>query len=888
MMRTRFLDAVRIAVLMALMLCLGPLVRRTVAQAPVAGTLRVTVVDPSGAVIVAATVTITGEEAATSAVTLAPVKTGDNGVATMSGLTPGRYAIQAEFPGFETRRFNDVRVRSGDNRQVAVLPIPKVEASVTVAQDRQEAAADRAQTFGTVLTRDEIEALSDDPATLQQQLQDMAGPGAVIRIDGFEGGALPAKAQIRSIRISRDQFAAEYHAAGGVFIEIITQPGLGPIRYQTTLRLRDGSLSGRSPFVPVKGPDGNAIYGLGFGGALLKDKSSFYFSAYGIDSYDTPNLNVAKPAGTQQLALGLKSPRDNLYINGQVDYAVSLDQTLRFAYNLSRFTTDNIGVGGYDEPERAYATESNVNNLRIQHFGPLGRRAVSRSRLQLFWSDADTRSAIQAPTIRVLDAFTSGGAQLSGGDHSRTIELGSDLDYVLGRHSLRSGLLINGGWYRSDASANYLGTYTFNDLQAFLANQPSNYSRRLGDPNIAYQNVQAGFYVQDDIRVRKNLTLSPGVRYEVQTHVHDHLDLGPRFGVTWAPFASGKTTLRGSAGIFYDWLPTTTYDQALRVDGFRQQELNIVEPSFPSPGNLGVVPPVNRYLLGSDYEAPQIARFSAGIEQGLGKLVRVVTTYSYQRASRLSRGLNLNPPLDGFRQDPAFANIIEVVSDAASRQHQLQLDANVNPGALLPAFNGPLVSWKRTTLFINYTLASLRNNTSGPFSIPATGSLDDEWGPAATDVRNRLNLQFNNQIIRNVLVSFNLNTSNGPAYTLLTGDDDNRDGVFNDRPSGIGRNTLRATGETTINMQVAYQFAFGRAAPLPPGIGVFGGGGAAQVRTFDQGNARYRLQIFVQAQNLTNEANYVGYSGTLTSPFFGRPTTVAGMRKIDAGINLSF
>jgi len=374
----------------------------------------------------------------------------------------------------------------------------------------------------------------------------------------------------------------------------------------------------------------------------------------------------------------------------------------------------------------------------------------------------------------------------------------------------------------------------------------------------------------------------------VQTHVHNYSDIGPRFGVTWAPFASGVTTLRGSAGIFYDWLPTSTYDQSLRVDGFRQQELNVVDPAFPSPGNFGVVPPVNRYLLGSDYFAPQTTRFSAAIEQGLGKLVRVVTTYSYQRGSRLSRGLNLNIPVNGFRQDPAFANIIEVVSDAASRQHQVQVDANVNPGALLPAFNGPLISWKRTTLFVNYALATLRNDTDGPFSIPATGDLADEWGPAASDVRSRLNLQFNNQVIRNVLVNFNVNTSTAPAYTLLTGRDNNSDGVFNDRPADVGRNTLRASGQTTINMGVAYQFAFGRTAPLPPGIGIFGGGGAAQVRTFDQGNARYRLQVFVQAQNLTNQANYLGYSGTLTSPFFGKPTAVTDMRKIDAGINLSF
>jgi hypothetical protein len=75
---------------------------------------------------------------------------------------------------------------------------------------------------------------------------------------------------------------------------------------------------------------------------------------------------------------------------------------------------------------------------------------------------------------------------------------------------------------------------------------------------------------------------------------------------------------------------------------------------------------------------------------------------------------------------------------------------------------------------------------------------------------------------------------------------------------------------------------------LPPGVGVFGGGNSAQVRTFDQGTARYRLGIFLNAFNVTNRPNYLGYSGTLTSPFFGRPTTVRDMRKIDVGLNLQF
>ena len=344
-------------------------------------TLRVTVVDPSGGVIVGATVTVTGLEAATRSVQIAPVQTSDAGIAVVTGLAPGRYAVAAEFPGFQTRTLADVRVRSGENRQSAMLDIEKLETSVTVGQDQQAAAADRqGPSFGTALTRDQIDALSDDPTTFQQQLQDMAGPGAVIRIDGFEGSALPAKAQIRSIRIARDQFAAEFHSAGGVSIEIITQPGLGPIRYYSQFLARDDQLSGRSPFVPMRGPEQNLNYGFGLGGTLVKDKSSFNLNVFGINAYETPNLNAALPTGTLSHALGVKSPRDNLFVNGQLDYALTLDQTLRFGYNTSRFANNNLGIGGYDEPERAFSTEQPVAKLPRPAFRSAWPSSVLRAR----------------------------------------------------------------------------------------------------------------------------------------------------------------------------------------------------------------------------------------------------------------------------------------------------------------------------------------------------------------------------------------------------------------------------------------------------------------------------------------------------------------------------
>ena len=51
---------------------------------------------------------------------------------------------------------------------------------------------------------------------------------------------------------------------------------------------------------------------------------------------------------------------------------------------------------------------------------------------------------------------------------------------------------------------------------------------------------------------------------------------------------------------------------------------------------------------------------------------------------------------------------------------------------------------------------------------------------------------------------------------------------------------------------------------------------------------RFRVGFYVQAQNLTNHNNYAGYSGTMTSPFFGQPTMVMNPRKVDMGMQFNF
>jgi hypothetical protein len=879
----------------------------------------VTVVDQTGAVIPNAKVTIAPAE---------PVLTNDKGVATLTGVAVGKVSIQAEFPGFETRMLKDVAIKAGDNKHVVVLPIQGLQDSVTVSRDAREAASDRRATFGTAMTREQIEALSDDPDEMAQQLQDIAGGNAVIRVDSFEGGRLPPKTAIKAIHITRDAFAAENHHAGGLFIDIITQPGLGPLRTSMNYRLRDGALSGTPPAEfaanQAKGPERMQNYGGSLSGSLIKNKASFSISVNGGTSYDTPYYYYYEPDGALVNNLAPRRPRDNMFVFGMFDYAITRDQTLRIHVSQDRFTSKNLGIGGYDKLERGYSSEEKGYSVRIQEAGPLGRRFFINTRASINVANSESTSLFDEPTFRVDQGFNSGGQQRRGGVHSRSLDLQSDLDYVRGIHSWRTGIALNTGSFRSDDSSNYLGTYSFESLAHFRNGIPRSYTLRVGDPNIQYWNTQAGWYLQDDIRVRKNLTLSPGFRYEAQTHLDDYNNFGPRFGATWSPGKSGKTTLRGSVGIFYDWLSSNIYEQTLRVDGERQREVNVPNPTFPNPDlSLGTSLPTNKYLLGQGLQMQQNFRVSAGVQRQLTKMISFNATYAHTSGDNLMRGLNLNSPIDGVRPDPTFANVVEVTGDAWSRQHTLNMGASINfnaggsgpsgpimiggpgmmimtaggappppppPGGARPTPANARWNWRRMSVFTNVSLGRLQNNTDGAFTMPATGRIEDDWGPSNGDVRRRFNVSWSSQQLRNLNVNLNLNASSAPPYTIRTGLDTNRDLLFTDRPEGVGRNSARASGQFNMNANFSYGWTFGKPVERAGGVTLRGdAGGISASQGAATTTGKYRLSLNANIQNLTNHHNLIAYGTSLANPqSFGQPTAFSGMRKIDFGFGLSF
>ena len=851
------------------------------AQAPRDARALVTVVDMTGAILPGATVVVTPREPSGAAGVTVPAN--DAGVATIPGLKPGRYNIKAEFAGFDAFELSDVRLRAGDNKQQIELELTAFTDTVEVGQDPQAAAANPNNTLATELTDDEIEALSDDPNELMRQLVEMAGGAARVRIDGFSNGTLPSRDVIRSVRIVRDTFPAENHSAESDGIDIITAAGVGPIRGGLSTRVRDSVLGGDNPFVDVKAPERTQNFDVNVGGAIVPNKSSFSLFVSGRKQFDTPVATYVTLAGKESTLLG-RRPNDGWNMNGFFDYALTKQQMLRVGYSQNASTRSNLGIGGFDLAERAYSNDNSGNQLRVQETGPIGRDMFVNTRLQLRLYRSNSTSQLEARTIRVLDGVTRGGAQVAGGVDQKDIELASDLNYVRGMHTIRTGIELEGRHYRTDSVSNYLGTYVFSNGESFLNGNPRNFTQRIGDPLIVYSQLQGGAYVQDDLRLRPNLTFSPGLRYELQTHVHDLSGFGPRLGLTWAPGKNGRTTIRASYGIFYNWLGSNVYEQTLRVDGVRQREINIQNPSFPNPGGDATISASNKYILG-DIRMERIRRFSAAIDRTITPKIRTSVTFSTGRYSHQLRGVNLNAPVRGVRPDPEFANVIEVTPDAAMETYDLVPDLNVNFAGGIR--NADREKWnpKRTTIRFNYRHRRSYNNTDGSFSVSPSGTLDDQWGPAGGDTRHRLRASLSTQAYRNLNAQMSWDANSGSPYTITTGIDENGDSIFNDRPFRVPRNSVRLPWRSTISANVSYLIPIGK-APVADG-GRPGAGG--RPGPGGRGGGRQKgITISVSAQNLTNRYNYSGFSGVMTSAYFLQATSVSNPRQVDLSLRFNF
>jgi hypothetical protein len=841
--------------------------------------LRVTVYDPTGALVGGARVRVKSKDAEKTA------DTGKQGEAAFARLRPGEYRLTVEAEGFAAFERPALSVAAGANQAEVRLEVAAVSEEVEVSRSEQEKKVDpQGPAFSNILTEAQIAQLPDDPEELEQAINALAGPGATIRVNGFRGGKLPPKSHIKEIRFRLNPYAAENHETGFGFVDITTKPGLSAWHGTFNFGFRDEALNARPLFAPRRNDEQQRRFGLAFDGPLWRNRTSFFFSADANAGFDTKSINAALPGGI--LNETVTRPSRTLNLQARAEHAVNKTQMLRLEYQRNASRTGGLGIGDQDLPERAYTTDQAEHVLRAATTGPVRARYFNELRFQARTQAVEFTPAADQPTVIVNSAFNRGGAQLRGTRRATEFELAENFDIPFEKHSMRAGLLVEAGTYESDESRNYLGTFQFASLADFVANRPTTYSQRTGDPALSYNNFQFGWYWQDDFRVRKDLTLSYGVRHELQTHLNDHSNFAPRLGFAWSPFKSGKVTLRGGAGVFYDWFTASSYEQTVRVDGVRQRDLIVTSPGFPDPlVSAGVALPPSRIQSDPCLEMPYVLQSSAGMETQLFKRFRFQADYQFQRGVHLLRGRNVNAPLGpGLpRPDPALGNVTQIESSANSSLHRVTV--HLSPAQLRI---GGSNNWFWN---LHYRWQHQTSDTDGPFTLPADSfDLSGERGPSALDQRHH----FSALISRPLMKSLNLMTivSAGSArpYNITTGRDDNGDTVFTDRPAGVRRNSARGDSRIDVTARLSYGIDFGGArkpdtgggAPRAVRIGPDGIGGLPNA-----GGQKYRVEFYVSATNLFNTANLSGYSGVQTSPFFGQPTSALPGRRVESGFRFS-
>jgi hypothetical protein len=867
----------RLSVFLFFIMSLDPILAQD--KKPLAASLRVTVVDQTGAAIPNAQVTINKQRR-----TLA---TGKLGEARFSDLDPGKYQLQVAAEGFAPITVKDVNLRAGANNIEVKLGVAGVKEEITVARDKREAGTDPRGASSMVLTEEQIAQLPDDPEEFEQALRNLAGPGATFRVNGFRGGKLPPKNQIREIRFRTNAYAADSHESSFINVDILTKPGLENWRGSFNIGFRDESLNARNAFAPARAAEQNRRFGFEFGGPLWKKHTSMFLSADGVNSYEAKTIYALLPGDIFNDTM--RQPWRALNLNARVEHLLTPTHTSRVEYQRNALRRDNNGVGAFELPERAYTTDSAEHVLRFADFGAVGKKLFNEIRFQTIWQSLAIDSQSDATTIQVLGAFSSGGAQVSSLRRSREIELADNLDIPFKKHAMRAGLQFETSAYDSNELRNQNGAFIFSGLAAFLEGQPTTFKRRSGAGRVDFDQVQFGWYAQDDWRIHKSLTLSFGARHELQTNLSDRNNFMPRAGFAWSPFKKGNTTFRGGGGIFYDWFTAETYEQALRVNGQQQSDLDIRNPGFPDPFSAGaaITLPPSRIQIDPNLRMPYVAQASIGVEQSLPHNIRLMSQYSYRRGIHQLRGRNINAPIDGAMPDPAAGVVTQIESSANSFNQALFVNFNwAKPG--------------RFMIGSGYALTKTTDETDGALSLPANNFyLRGDRGPSLQDTRHRFNLLTNFRLTKALSLSSIFNASSGRPYNVTTGFDDNKDLSVNDRPAGVGRNNARGAGQWDLSSRLSWSFSFGK-KPDNQGMGgpqvriIRGGGdsgemlGAVGSMPAGPDDKRFRTQFFIQATNLFNHVNPIGFSGVLTSPLFGRPTAASPGRRIETGMRFVF
>jgi len=819
------------------------------AQVPSTGTLRGQVIDPSGSTVSGAAILLTAPNGNS-----VDSVTNKDGFYEVTGLAPGAYTVKVVAEGFGLFAAANIAIKAGQLQTLKIaLTLQEQKLEIHVEDSPTQLDVNPENNAGAIILKDkDLEALSDDPDELMDELQALAGPsagpnGGQIYIDGFTAGQLPPKASIREIRINQNPFSAEYDKLGYGRIEIFTKPGTDKFHGQLFLTGNTAGFNSRNPFEvipPGTQPPGyeSTQFSGSIGGPLTK-KTSFFFNFERRNINDLsivsakildPNFNIIN------FSDAVANPRVRMNLGPRFDYQVSKNNTLTVRYQYEHNRLDNNGIGQFDLPSTGYNSLETEQTLQVSDTQILSPKIINETRFQFIRETNNQTPLSSAPTVNVQSAFVDGGStQGTVQDVLDRYEFQNYTSMALGKHFLKFGVRLRVNRDTSVETANFNGNFNFGSrqnpgcpanatpatcpfitgLQAYQITQQglaagltfpqivamgggaSQYSVTAGSPSAEVTYFDAGLYVQDDFHLRPNMTLSYGLRFESQNNIGDHADLAPRFGFAWglgagAKKGAPKIVLRAGYGIFYERFTSDLKLQQERLNGVTQQQFLVTNPEFflnniPDPNALpgGTTAPTI-YSPNPNLRTPYIMQTGISVERQLTKNANLAVTYLNSRGVHEFFTENINAPVCSVF--PCDTSTAPRPLGSPDNIYQYQSEGVFKQNQLI--VNSSVRIGTKLSLFGYYTLNYASSDTgAGAGSFPSINNdISLDYGRSAFDIRHRFFFGGTIGLPYAFRLSPIMMASSGTPYNVTTGQDLNGDSIFNDRPSFAGPNSVPA------------------------------------------------------------------------------------------------
>lgn len=846
------------------------------------GGLSGTVEDATGEYVVGADVRlrnqITGREFSTSS--------DEEGQFRFDHVAFGDYLLIVNAQGFKSA---EVPFKIGERKESPIrvpLQIAASAESVTVSANSASMPTAGQNIDVVELDRHWLENLpakEGDPLAVPSIFLDPAAAGALgpkIIVDGVESSALEVPlTSIRRVYVNKSPYSAEFGRPGRGRIEVITRKGSRRDYHgNLTFLLRNSALDARNAFSRVRPPLQREIIETELDGPLGK-KVRFLLAGRYYTSDESATVHARTPSGS--LVENLPTPEHNTRLFGRLDFDLTPRHALTLSYKFKNKSQQNQGVGGFNLAERATDFSIHENEVKIFERALISPTFLNELRFAFKDEPQQITSRSDQRAIIVLGAFTSGGAQISLRQRGKAFTIQDATTLIKGKHTLRFGAGARPRSFQTTDAANFGGTFTFASLAAYSSGQPEVFTMNQGIPRISFTQREYYSFLQDEIQVLQNLSVSLGLRHEWQSYLADYNNFGPRIAFAYSP-RSGQTMIRGGFGIFYDRQPEIMRQQALLYDGAQGHQIVIANPGYPVPYNPASPPPSSLVRIAPDIRTPYLTQTSIGMERKLGKgRNSLAVDYTMVRGIKLYRTRNINAPLpgSGALPDPNFINIDQFESSGRSRSHSLTVSLQTS---------------LRNTLDLlgQYTLSKSMDDTSGMFSLPANNyDLRPEYGRADYDRRHRFNLIGIYHLPWDFRAGTIVSMNSGIPYNMTTGFDDNGDTVPNDRPLGIGRNTGAGPGYASVDFHLSKRITFAKNESKESGTRPAGRHASGRLYNLGEGRREGRgpwLEVGIDAFNVFNRVNFKNFVGVQTSPFFGRANAANPARQLQFSMKFHF